>query len=66
MRELITRSVVKALVYRVIAILITYAILRSWGTTMLIHTIVTIAYVINERIWARIPWGYTNETKSKS
>jgi len=65
MKELISRSVVKALVYRVIAIFITYAILRSWSTTFYIHAIVTVAYIINERIWSYISWGYKDETESK-
>jgi len=66
MKEIITRSIVKAFVYRIIAILITYAILRSWGTTFYIHAVVTVAYVINERVWAYIPWGYSDETEGKS
>jgi hypothetical protein len=66
MREIITRSIVKAIVYRMIAIFITYAILRSWSTTFYIHAVVTVAYVINERVWSYIEWGYSDETKNKS
>jgi uncharacterized membrane protein len=59
------RSFTKSLTWRVFALLITifisFAILRSWETSLIIavasNFLKTVFYYIHERLWARISWG---------
>ena len=60
-----SRSVVKAISYRIVSILadsiVAYALTRSFAVTLglvtLINTYSTILYYFHERVWANIHWG---------
>lgn len=63
--ELKSRSLIKALVWRIIATLLTLSVvylftgklLDSFKITIIAATLSTIAYYIHERIWNNIRWG---------
>ena len=50
------RTVVRALSYRNIALLIT-AIWTGLSDAVIIHVILTAVHYIHERIWLKIKWG---------
>ena len=56
MAELHKRTIVRALSYRIIALLIT-AIWTGLGDAVVIHLILTAVYYIMERLWLKIKWG---------
>jgi uncharacterized membrane protein len=64
-----TRSVIKSILWRVIATLLTWAVAYYFtGTisgslkiTLTAAAISMIAYYFHERIWDRIDWGKTQE-----
>ena len=60
MTELHKRTVIRALTYRVIALLIT-ALWTGLGNAVIIHVILTAIHYIHERVWLKIKWGI-NET----
>jgi len=59
------RSIVKAITWRVWAILVlavisyllTYNVAKSLGITVIFNAIQTIVYFVHERFWNRIHWG---------
>lgn len=61
------RSVVKALTYRVLIIcldfltiyLLTGAVQVAFWFMVVSNTYTTLAYVVHERVWARVRWGIT-------
>ena len=66
-----TRSMVKSIVWRIIAALLTWVILylytgqfsESAERTVIVSVVVMIAYYIHERVWNNVNWG--KEEKSK-
>jgi uncharacterized membrane protein len=56
MTELHARTVVRALTYRIFALLIT-ALWTGLGDAIIIHVILTALHYIHERIWLKIKWG---------
>ena len=56
MIELHTRTVVRALTYRIFALLIT-SLWTGLGDAIIIHVILTALHYIHERIWLKIKWG---------
>ena len=56
MTEKHTRTIVRALSYRIVALLIT-AIWTGLGDAVVIHIILTAVYYIMERLWLKITWG---------
>jgi uncharacterized membrane protein len=56
MTELHKRTIVRALSYRIVALLIT-AIWTGLGDAVVIHIILTAVYYIMERLWLKINWG---------
>jgi len=62
------RSLVKALVWRAIGIVvlgtISYIVTGSWREmtliTIIFHGIHTVLYYMHERLWERITWGRIN------
>jgi len=71
-RESRLRSLVKSLIYRIASIvgtgILTWAITRDVTETVSITTITQVflvsLYYSSERIWNRINWGRTAETRS--
>lgn len=69
MSESHTRTIVRAITYRLTAWLLT--ILLEWtrtgdlgvatGTATLIHLLLSIDYIVHERIWLKIKWGLKKE-----
>jgi len=51
-----TRTVVRTVSYRIIALLIT-AIWTGLSDAVLIHIILTAVHYIMERIWLKVQWG---------
>lgn len=51
-----TRSIVKAITWRIIATLIAY-IWVGFTAAIIINVIQTIAYYFHERVWVHIDWG---------
>ena len=56
MTELHARTIVRALTYRIFALLIT-ALWTGLGDAIIIHVILTALHYIHERIWLKIEWG---------
>jgi len=56
MTELHARTVVRALTYRIFALLIT-SLWTGLGDAIIIHVILTALHYIHERIWLKIKWG---------
>jgi uncharacterized membrane protein len=56
MTEQHKRTVIRALSYRIIALLIT-AIWTGLSDAVIIHVILTAVHYIHERIWLKIKWG---------
>ena len=51
-----TRSIVKAITWRLIATLIAY-IWVGFTAAIIINLIQTIAYYFHERVWVHVKWG---------
>jgi len=56
MTELHKRTVVRALSYRIVALLIT-AIWTGLSDAVIIHVILTAVHYAMERAWLKIKWG---------
>ena len=56
MTEQHKRTVIRALSYRIIALLIT-AIWTGLSDAVIIHVILTAVHYIHKRIWLKIKWG---------
>jgi len=56
MAELHKRTIVRALAYRVVALLIT-AIWTGLSDAVIIHVILTAVHYVMERVWLKIKWG---------
>ena len=56
MTEQHKRTVIRALSYRIIALLIT-AIWTGLSDAVIIHVILTAVHYIHERLWLKIKWG---------
>ena len=56
MAELHKRTIVRAISYRIIALLIT-AIWTGLSDAVVIHIILTAVHYALERIWLKIKWG---------
>jgi uncharacterized membrane protein len=50
------RTVVRAITYRIIALLIT-ALWTGLASAVLIHIVLTAVHYYHERIWLQIKWG---------
>jgi uncharacterized membrane protein len=56
MTELHKRTVVRALTYRIVALLIT-ALWTGLGNAIIIHIILTAVHYVHERVWLKVKWG---------
>jgi uncharacterized membrane protein len=56
MTEQHKRTVIRALSYRIIALLIT-AMWTGLSDAVIIHVILTAVHYIHERLWLKIKWG---------
>jgi len=56
MTELHKRTVVRAVTYRIIALLIT-ALWTGLSNAIIIHVILTAIHYAHERVWLKIKWG---------
>jgi uncharacterized membrane protein len=56
MTELHKRTIVRALSYRIVALLIT-AVWTGLSDAIIIHVILTAVHYIMERLWLKIKWG---------
>jgi uncharacterized membrane protein len=56
MAELHKRTVVCALTYRIVALLIT-ALWTGLGNAIIIHIILTAVHYVHERVWLKVKWG---------
>jgi hypothetical protein len=56
MTELHKRTILRALSYRIVALLIT-AIWTGLSDAIIIHIILTAVHYIMERFWLKIKWG---------
>jgi len=59
MTETHKRTILRAVSYRIIALLIT-AIWTGLSDAIIIHIILTAVHYIMERVWLKIKWGRTN------
>ena len=50
------RTVARAVVYRILALLIT-ALWTGLADAVVIHVILTVVHYLHERIWLRVKWG---------
>jgi len=51
-----SRTVLRAVTYRIIALLIT-AIWTGLSDAVIIHLILTAVHYVHERLWLRLAWG---------
>ena len=73
MSETFSRSLLKTIVWRVIATFITYSVVytftgsfgKATTITLTAATFLAIGYYIHERIWDRLQWGRRNKAYSK-
>lgn len=68
MKELHKRTIIRAIVWRLIAILITIPF-TGFSTAVLVHVILTVAHYFYERFWLRVKWGIVEkeeENKQKN
>ena len=56
MTELHKRTIVRAVSYRIVALLIT-ALWTGLSNAIIIHVILTAIHYIHERLWLKIKWG---------
>jgi uncharacterized membrane protein len=56
MTELHKRTIVRALSYRIVALLIT-AVWTGLSDAIIIHVILTAVHYVMERLWLKIKWG---------
>jgi len=56
MIELHKRTIVRAVTYRIIALLIT-ALWTGLSNAIIIHVILIAIHYIHERLWLKIKWG---------
>jgi uncharacterized membrane protein len=56
MTETHTRTIVRAVVWRIIATLVT-AIWAGWSGAIMANIVLTILHYIHERAWLKITWG---------
>jgi len=50
------RTIIRAITYRIMALLVT-AIWTGIGDAIIIHVILTTIHYIHERLWLKIKWG---------
>jgi uncharacterized membrane protein len=58
MTETHKRTIVRAVSYRIVALLIT-ALWTGLGDAIVIHLILTAVHYFFERLWLRVKWGKT-------
>lgn len=56
MTETHTRTIVRAVVWRVIATVVT-AIWAGWQGAVMANIVLTVLHYAHERLWLRINWG---------
>jgi uncharacterized membrane protein len=54
--ELHKRTIARAVVWRIIATLVT-AIWAGWSGAILANVVLTVLHYIHERVWLKINWG---------
>ena len=60
MTETRTRTLVRAIVWRIIATLIT-AVWTGLSGAIVINIFMTVAHYIHERVWLKVAWGKSVE-----
>ena len=61
MTETHSRTIARAVVYRVIALLIT-ALWTGLSSAIVIHLILTAVHYVHERVWLKVKWGKVGST----
>jgi len=56
MLESHTRTMIRAISYRIIALLIT-ALWTGLETAIAIHIVLTLVHYVHERAWLKVKWG---------
>jgi uncharacterized membrane protein len=59
MRESKLRTIIKTISFKILTTSATALILGSLGTALLLHVVMTLIYIIHERVWNRIDWQKT-------
>lgn len=60
MTETHSRTLARAISYRIVATLIT-AIFTGLSSAIMIHVILTLVHYVMERLWLGVSWGKTGE-----
>jgi len=64
-RDTVKRSIVKTLFFKIVTTSVTAIFIGNIGKAILLHIILTVVYLIYERIWNKIEWGKKNINQSK-
>lgn len=62
MKDTFKRSVLKTIVFKIITTSIT-AIFLGWKGAILLHLLLTLVYLLHERLWNMIKWGKTKSNE---
>lgn len=62
MTETHTRTMVRAVVWRIIATLVT-AIWAGWSGAIMANIVLTVLHYVHERAWLRVRWGRKGSTE---
>jgi uncharacterized membrane protein len=60
MTETHKRTIVRAVVWRVVATLVT-AIWAGWSGAIMANIVLTILHYIHERLWLKVSWGKSDD-----
>jgi uncharacterized membrane protein len=60
MTETHKRTITRAVVWRIIATLVT-AIWAGWSGAIMANIVLTVLHYIHERVWLKIKWGKSAE-----
>lgn len=55
-RDTTKRSIVKTIFFKIVTTSVT-AMITGLGNALIIHALMTIIYLVYERVWNRIDWG---------
>lgn len=55
------RTIVRAVVWRIVATIVT-ALWTGLSSAILINIVLTVLHYIHERAWLKVKWGTANET----
>jgi uncharacterized membrane protein len=55
-KDTIKRSIIKTLFFKIVTTSVT-ALFTGVGTAIVLHLILTVFYLVYERVWNKIKWG---------